>query len=248
MTCAVPETDLMQYADSELSADRAAALDQHLQACPACVTRIAQAMQMKRSIGSAGLRYQPSPELRARVRRSITPSRRRPLWVPALAFAAMLLIASAVGLRVLTARAVSRQLVAEVVDRHVSALASANPVEVVSTDRHTVKPWFQGKLPFTFTLPELAGSPYVLEGGRLTFLNQSPGAQLIYDLRKHHISVFIFQDRDVHPSAVQASSSSFTAETWSQGGLRYFVVGDVSGDDLKGLVDRLKTAAGPDTP
>ena len=247
MTCTVPETDLMQYADAELPAERAAVLDQHLQTCPACVARVAQAMQMKRSVASAGLRYEPSPAFRARVRRSIAP-RRRSLWIPALAFAAMILLASAVGLRVLTARSLGAQLAAEVVDRHVSALASASPVEVVSTDRHTVKPWFQGKLPFTFNLPELSGSPYVLEGGRMTFLNQSPGAQLIYDLRKHHISVFIFQDRDVHSLAIPSQSSAFTVETWNHAGLRYFAVGDVSRDDLRELVDRLKTAAGLDTP
>jgi anti-sigma factor RsiW len=235
----------MQYADAELSAERAAALDEHLQTCPACVARVAQAMQMKRAVGAAGLRYEPSPEFRARVRQSIGP-KRRSLWIPALAFAAMILLVSAVGLRVLTARSESTQLAAEVVDRHVSALASANPVEVVSTDRHTVKPWFQGKLPFTFNLPELAGSPYILEGGRLTFLNQSPGAQLIYDLRKHHISVFIFQDRDMHSFAVPKQSSAFTVETWNRAGLRYFAVGDVSRDDLRDLVDRLKSAAGPD--
>jgi len=84
----------------------------------------------------------------------------------------------------------------------------------------------------------------VLEGGRLTFLNQSPGAQLIYDLRKHHISVFIFQERDVQmPFSSAAPASSFTTETWTQGGLRYFVIGDVSHGDMKELIDLLKNSA-----
>src|SRR5512140_2944181 len=109
MTCTVPETDLMQYADAELSAERIAALDQHLQICPACVARLAEAMQMKRAVGGAGLRYEPSPEFRARVRRSIGP-KRRSLWIPALAFAAMILLVSAIAVRVLSARAVGTQL------------------------------------------------------------------------------------------------------------------------------------------
>ena len=244
MTCAMPNTELMQYADSELAPDRAAAFEQHLASCPECAAHLAQALQLKRSVRLAGMRYQPSPELRARVRNQIAPKRRRIGWIPALAFALVLILASVAIVRVMTARAASEQLLAEVVDRHVTALASANPVEVVSTDRHTVKPWFQGKLPFTFNLPDLNGSPYVLEGGRLTFLNQSPGAQLIYDLRKHHISVFIFQDRDVRvPLTTAARGSSFTTETWAQNGLRYFVVSDVSQDDLRGLVDLLKSAA-----
>lgn len=244
MACAMPSSELMQYADAELAPDRAAAFETHLQSCSECAIQLAQALQLKKSVHLAGLRYEPSPELRARVRSQVAPQRRRVLWLPVIALAAVLVLVSVVIVRVVTARAASQQLMADVVDRHVTALASSNPVEVVSTDRHTVKPWFQGKLPFTFNLPDLAGSAYVLEGGRLTFLNQSAGAQLIYGLRKHHISVFIFQDRDVHvPMITSAHSSSFTTETWSQSGLRYFVVGDVSGEDLKGLIDLLKRAA-----
>ncbi len=254
MACAMPNSELMQYADAELAPDRAAAFEAHLQSCGECAIQLAQALQLKKSVRMAGLRYEPSAELRARIRGQVgaeSPTlakqarvRHLRLWVPVLAIAAVLMLASAVVIRVVTTRAASQQLIADVVDRHVSALASANPVEVVSTDRHTVKPWFQGKLPFTFNLPELNGTAYVLEGGRLTFLNQSPGAQLIYDLRKHHISVFIFQDREVHvPLMSAAQSSSFTTETWAEGGLRYFVVGDVSGEDVKGLIGLLKSAA-----
>ena len=244
MACAMPSSELMQYADAELTPERAAAFEAHLNSCGECAAQLAQALQLKKSVHLAGVRYEPSRELRARVRSQIAPQRRRVLWLPVIAIAAVLVLFSVVVIRVVTARAASEQLMAEVVDRHVSALASANPVDVVSTDRHTVKPWFQGKLPFTFNLPDVNGSPYVLEGGRLTFLNQSPGAQLIYGLRKHHISVFIFQERDVKvPMTTGARSSSFTTETWSQGGLRYFVVSDVSGDDLKGLIDLLKRAA-----
>ena len=76
-----------------------------------------------------------------------------------------------------------------------ATLASANPVDVISTDRHTVKPWFEGKIPFTFNLPELEGSPFALVGGRVSYLNQSPGAELIFRVRQHQISVFIFQER-----------------------------------------------------
>ncbi len=83
----------------------------------------------------------------------------------------------------------------ELVDQHVATLASSNPVDVVSTDRHTVKPWFEGKIPFTFNLPDLQGSPFALAGGRVAYVKQSPGAELIFRIRQHQISVFIFQER-----------------------------------------------------
>ena len=74
-------------------------------------------------------------------------------------------------------------------DLHVSDLASANPYDVVSSDRHTVKPWFQGKIPFAFNLPEFAGTEFTLLGGRLVYLHQQPAAQLVVGVGKHRISV-----------------------------------------------------------
>jgi anti-sigma factor RsiW len=134
----------------------------------------------------------------------------------------------------------------EIADLHVATLASSSPVDVISTDRHTVKPWFQGKIPFAFNLPELQNTDFTLLGGRMTYLDQAPGAQLIYDVRKHHISVFIFQERSLPARLEQNSLSpkkiSFNVETWSQGGLRYFVIGDASAADIKGLAELLKAA------
>src|SRR4029434_2685445 len=89
----------------------------------------------------------------------------------------------------------SEQALSALADLHVSTLASANPVDVVSSDRYTAKPWCKGKLPFTFNLPELQTSPFKLIGGRLTYFQQSPGAQLLFEVAKHQISVFIFQNR-----------------------------------------------------
>src|SRR5208283_6130926 len=114
------------------------------------------------------------------------------------------------------------QVFSEIADLHVATLASASPVDVVSTDRHTVKPWFQGKIPFAFNLPELQNSEFTLLGGRMTYLDQTPGAQVIYELRKHRISVFVFQERSLPASLDQNSfspkSQPFNMETWSQGG------------------------------
>jgi anti-sigma factor RsiW len=129
----------------------------------------------------------------------------------------------------------------EIADLHVATLASSSPVDVISTDRHTVKPWFQGKIPFAFNLPDLQNSEFSLLGGRMTYLDQTPGAHLIYDVRRHHISVFVFQERSLKlPASLGENSLSpkklpFNVETWSQGGLRYFVIGDASPADIDSL-------------
>jgi len=128
----------------------------------------------------------------------------------------------------------------------VATLASSSPLDVVSTDRHTVKPWFQGKIPFAFNLPDLKNSEFSLLGGRMTYVDQMPGAHLIYDVRKHHISVFVFQERSLRAkldgNSLSPKNLSFDVETWSQGGLRYFMIGDASAADINSLAELFKTS------
>jgi anti-sigma factor RsiW len=117
----------------------------------------------------------------------------------------------------------------------------------VSTDPHTVKPWFQGKLPFSFNLPELQGSPFKLLGGRLTYFQQNPGARLLFEVGKHRVSVFIFQNRAelsrLNSESSLSSKLAFSSETWAEGGLRYFIVGDASPSNIRGLSEFLRSAA-----
>src|ERR1035438_1221621 len=164
------------------------------------------------------------------------------LAVPAMS---VLIVSVAVNFYVGRESERRQRVFSELADLHVAALASAAPVDVVSTDRHTVKPWFQGKIPFSFNLPELQGSEFTLLGGRVTYLAQTPGAHLIYQVRKHEVSVFIFQDRGEEPASLASGpvhTVSFNVENWTQNGLRYFVVGDVSADDIQALGKLLRDA------
>jgi anti-sigma factor RsiW len=115
---------------------------------------------------------------------------------------------------------------------------------VISTDRHTVKPWFQGRIPFAFNLPEVQNTEFTLIGGRVAYLDQTPGAELIYDLRKHHISVFIFPEASLRGSLparpMLPAGQTFSMETWSQNGLRYFVIGDANATDIAALAKLLQ--------
>ena len=156
-----------------------------------------------------------------------------------------LLIVSAIFLNLNRDRRNEQRLMSELADLHVATLASSNPVDVVSTDRHTVKPWFAGKIPFTFNLPELQDSPFTLLGGKVSYLNQSAGAELIFRVRQHQISVFIFQEQALGGARVNdavQSALSFNVRSWSHNGLRYFVVGDASPQDLDKLSELIKAA------
>src|SRR5260370_1424639 len=138
-------------------------------------------------------------KFRKRMQQGIAPNPQRSFglgWTLAAA-AAVILVVGTLTSAYLGTRSGRDQVFSEIADLHVEMLASSSPVDVISTDRHTVKPWFQGKIPFAFNLPELQNSEFSLLGGRITYLDQTPGAHLIYDVRKHHISVFMFQERSL---------------------------------------------------
>jgi anti-sigma factor RsiW len=240
---------LATYLDGELPAGEMKAIDAHLRTCPACAADLLGQVQMKRALQSASRRYAPSPEFRARIQQQISPPARASvwrLWLTATSVLAFMFLAF-MAATYLGRRALEREHVfSEIADLHVATLASATPVDVVSTDRHTVKPWFQGRIPFSFNLPELQGSDFSLIGGRVTYLGQAPGAHLIYQVRKHQISVFIFQDRDVDAGLSSnlgvRRRRSFEVDSWSQDGLRYFLIGDANVDDVRNLASLLKAA------
>jgi anti-sigma factor RsiW len=243
------QAKLDQYLDSELSAEEMRGMDAHLRECPSCASDALGRLQLKRATRLAGQRYTPSAEFRQRIQQQVaTKTRvRRPwLWAPALVTAAVLLAAAVtVGRWYESSR--SQQVLTELADLHVSDLASATPVDVVSSDRHTVKPWFQGKLPFTFDLPEMQGTGYTLVGGRVAYLEHEPGAHLLFNVGAHHISVFIFRDRPEIERAFPARNStsrvlSFHIESWAVGGLRYVVFGDASPEAIEGLSRLMKQA------
>lgn len=252
MVCESWKTQLDTYLDGELPSEEMHGFAAHVRICPSCTADALARVQLKRTVHEAGKRFTPSAEFRRRVQQSMAAKSRRSVvgfgWMVATAMVAFLVVVGLATTYTGRQGVHQKQVYSELADLHVGTLASSFPVDVVSTDRHTVKPWFQGKIPFTFDLPELQNSEFSLLGGRITYLGQTPGAHLIYRVRKHEISVFIFPEGSFRGRWDDRSDVtkelSFNMETWSQGGLRYCIVGDVAAADINNLAELLKRAAG----
>jgi anti-sigma factor RsiW len=134
-------------------------------------------------------------------------------------------------------------LVTEVCDQHIATLATILPPQVVSTDRHTVKPWFQGKLPFSFNLPDKLPPDTTLDGANLTYLHSQPVAQLLYSIGRHRVSVFVGA---AHPptntSTFISGNLGFHVSGFSTAGLDVVAVSDVDERRLQDLVDAMEQA------
>jgi anti-sigma factor RsiW len=228
------------YVDGELEPSAEQAVAGHLQSCVDCSSAVLEQQALKKAVRIAGKRFTAPPELYAAVQKQMRPEKSSGLslkpWLKWSAIAASTFLLAVITFALLSRPSASNATVAQLIDQHVTMLASANPVDVISSDKHTVKPWFQGKLPFTFNPPELAkDSPFTLIGGKLVYAQNAPGAELVYQVRQHKISVFIFQERDVRGES-SASNQTFVVNGWQEGGLQYYIVTDASREDA----DRLR--------
>jgi anti-sigma factor RsiW len=249
MTCDNWQQKIDTYLDAELPEDEARELDTHLRSCASCSSHALARSELKRTVHLAGKKFVADPEFRKRIQNSASPksSGRRWGWIVEVGALCAAILLVVFGSLVWVRQSQRQQLVGELTDLHVATLASANRVDVVSSDRHTVKPWFQGKVPFTFNLPELQGSPFELLGGKVIYLDQNPGAELLFTVRKHVFSVFIFKDSPELDRGLGSSELlrrlSFNLESWTDGGLRYLIITDASRSDVDALRARFVEAA-----
>ncbi|HTF67910.1 MAG TPA: zf-HC2 domain-containing protein [Edaphobacter sp.] len=250
---------LNAFIDGELPPNEQQGIEQHLTGCHACTLRVLSTTQLKAATARAGHRFAPPPEALARftaqlrlqpqtrtkkpVRIYSMPSLRPLAW--AALGAAILLTVSLFGWRQFHQ---TNNLAAELLDQHLATLSSGATPQVLSTDRHTVKPWFQGRLPFSFNLPDGVALPpdTTLKGADLTYLNGQPAALLLFTIHKHEVSIFLMQ-RTGGPilSALPRTRSGFTIHSATTHDLRIVAVSDVNPADLDNLIAALVKAQSP---
>ena len=251
----ISQADLNALADGELSTDQLSLVNEHLAACPACTSVALAQTLLKTNIAKAGQRYAMPAGLEQRLKRLATsdstggsrPSGRTAIAGWATAAAILLVIFSGLifmqqGRRQTELAALEYQAqVNEVSDLHIATLAAGLGPQVVSSDRHTVKPWFQGKLPFSFNLPENLPGDTKLDGANLTYLHNQPVAQLLYTIGRHRVSVFLTERRTAEPMAErQSDHSGYKVTSVGVGDLDIVAVSDADPARLAELVSLIK--------
>jgi anti-sigma factor RsiW len=260
MNCKDTQEVIHGYLDGELGLVRSLAVEQHLKDCPVCA-QVHRAEQSLRTVIAAGSLYFNAPKgLELRVRSAVRQAtkgearadgrRQRWAWTwnspailtPLAATALVLFLA----LPVVTRHSGEERLLQEIVSAHVRSLMAdtAHLTDVASSDQHTVKPWFTGKLPFSPPVVDFSGQGFPLVGGRLDYIGEHPVAALVYQCRKHPINLFIWPtETGSNPELL--TRQGYNVIHWNQGGMTHWAISDVSLGDLREFV---RLGRGDSTP
>ena len=245
MSCEFTRSVLHGYLDGELDATRAAEFERHLESCRECANTLGAEEALRSSLQRSGL-YEHAPvSLRKRVSSDLnaataSPATQRiPVWRWLAVAAAMLIVASVsfyAWPRIQNSSASSPVTAAEIIDAHVRSLQPGHLTDVASTDQHTVKPWFNGKLAFVPPVKDYADEGFPLVGGRLDVLSGQNVAALVYGRHKHFINVFVWPtkepDTPIHPPGAR---QGYQWVHWRHQGMEFCAISDVSDSDLHEL-------------
>jgi anti-sigma factor RsiW len=262
MSCELTQRYVPGYLDGELDLVRTIEMEGHLKGCPVCAQELENLKALRTALQRSSLAYAAPAALRERIQASLRASSgvgvqehkikwySLNLWQFAGAFALLVLVSVSGWQWALHLRTPSsdQRVEAEVFASHVRSLEAEHLMDVVSTDQHTVKPWFDGKLDFSPPVEDLATDGFPLVGGRLDYLEGREVAALVYQRRKHFINVFVWPDGSgtKSPQMIEARQG-YNITRWARGGFQFWAVSDVSEPDLAQFVSFLQSRMAPES-
>ncbi|WP_407113540.1 anti-sigma factor family protein [Bradyrhizobium sp. LMG 9283] len=248
MTCDEARILLHALLDNELDAGNAREVEAHVASCPNCAAELAAERDMQRVLADTELRYTAPASLRARIEASLPqaqhqqPTRRSMLRGFAMGSAVSALAASGV-IAVVLRQDDQQRILSEVVSAHLRSLQAGHLTDVVSTDQHTVKPWFNGKLDVAPPVIDLTAQGFTLVGGRLDYIDARAIGAVVYKRRQHVINLFVSQTSSTeHRPPRTQSMQGFNCRRWGDRGLNFWAVSDLGADELAEFVDKFEAA------
>jgi anti-sigma factor RsiW len=249
MDCKNAQTLIDGYLDHELDPVRSLEIEGHLHECGVCSQNYRDHQALSGGFRTGSVYFKAPANLEKRIQRSVRQAAKAesaPKWlswsrvrVAALAAAAALVLLTLVPL--LRGPSPDDILTQEIVSSHIRSLMADHLTDVPSSDQHTVKPWFNGKLDFSPPVEDLAKQGFPLVGGRLDYLNNRPVAALIYQRDKHLINVFIWPSTQPDPvDVISARRQGYNVFHWTKSGMTFWVVSDVERNQLEKFVQILQ--------
>jgi len=247
LSCARVHQVLDAYVDGELDPATVAELDEHLASCTACAALRAERLALGAEIRAAAAYHPAPPGLRAAIERSLPrPERaasRRPSWAIAGALAAGAAVTGLAAGLFLGRLPPADPALDEVVASHVASLAPDRKlVDVASSDRHVVKPWFAGRSDFAPLVRDLSRDGFLLLGARFDHVGRRQAAAVVYKLRNHYINLFAWRGSGDDAPVEFTTARGFAVATWAAGGVRFAAISDLEAGDLARFA-RLMTAS-----
>jgi anti-sigma factor RsiW len=241
MICREAQELIHAFVDGELDLMRNLEMEGHLRECAACAGAHERIQRVRSAVAENAPYFRPSAglesRLRSRLRTAANTGTPRFLgrWQWAGIAAAVLI--AVLSVTVMTSRHTGNGLAEEVVASHVRSLMAAHLTDVPSSDRHTVKPWFNGKLDFSPPVGDFPDRGFALVGGRLDYLANRPVAALVYQRRKHVINLFVWPAPGESDSAVQQTDhQGYHLLHWTKSGMTYWAASDLNPTELQELV------------
>ena len=256
MNCQQTQELMSAYLDAELDAADVRRVQSHLEGCEDCREALMRLETLQSRVAGQATVYQAPPHLRHRIQvalaaqRAPAPVAPKPrgrfaawpwAWIN-LGVATAASAAFAVTLSLYMSKPSSSDVLEqELVASQIRALMPNHLEDVASTDQHTVKPWFAGKLDFSPPVHDLADEGFPLLGGRLDYLQQRPVAALVYGHRKHIINVYVWPSAPIHSQ--QSEHQGYNVVRWSQEGMSFSAVSDLNSQELADFSQRLRARA-----
>jgi len=243
MNCHEIHPLLHAYVDSELDLMPSLEVDRHLKSCAACAAMKRSLESLRTGLRNADLAYRAPESLRTRIRESVAaqseekPQRASRPWMW------QLLALGSLGFAIVTlmiqpaANSSSDRLADEAISDHVRSLMAGHLMDVASTDQHTVKPWFNGKIDFAPEVKDFAAQGFPLVGGRLDYLEGQTVAALVYQRNKHTINAFVWPGKIATPVTTIQQRRGYTVINRDVNGLHYCIVSDLNGTELQEFVN-----------